>query len=706
MRAQETKILNFIEGNNKVFIIPPFQRNYSWSNSQCEELFDDIIRAIEKDKNHYIGNIVYYEGKNTNPTYSENILVDGQQRITTILILLCALRDMMDKEKDKNDIVLINKNYLKNEDASNEQFRVRLKQTAYDNDAYKSIVNGSIPKSNESNMYSNYDLFKSMISESKYSVKEIFHNLNKLEMVWVKLEIEESNLEDIQIIFEKINSTGEPLSCADLLRNYLLISNNSKEQERLYNNYWVKIERIISETYISDFVEDYLKMKVCHQFNKDEVYIEFKDYVEDNGLSREDVLQDMLNYSYSYQYIVKEYHYLVSQYPDSQNVARCISSICNLKPAEFKSIILYLLDYYKCIGDELLKTLNIIKCYLIRFRIVGISRGSGDLRSMVFSIMSKIINKEIKPDYESIYYELSNSSSEAAHYPLDDEFKAALMDSKKTNHSYGRIVLYEIEENETDDTLVELKEITIEHLMPQKLTSWWIKNLGGKGKSEETYDNYINCIGNLALLSSSYNSRISNKPWATKVSIMEGNGSFKTTREAFKKKNWNELMIRKRNEDLAKRACMAITPPKERERPITVQLIDSGIYSINEEINVTNSRIVSLIIDSKEYIISTWRELLLCASKICYEIDQDKFNRIVINNELHKSTRNKGLDKDDPIISIDKNELNSSKKLSGTDYYIETNLSANRVKEYTQELLHKYDLDEKAEIVIEFDEDE
>ena len=702
MRAGDTNVLTFIEGLNKVFIIPPFQRNYSWTSKQCQVLFNDIIKIIQKDKTHYIGNIVYYDGKGSNPTYSENILVDGQQRITTILILICALRDMMDKDKDSNTIKNINKQYLKNEDAEEEQFRVRLKQTAYDNDVYKNIVEGNITQEIESNLLANYFEFKDLIKNSKYSVREIFNALSKFEMVWVKLEINESNLEDIQLIFEKINSTGEPLTSADLLRNYLLISDNSKEQERLYSSYWVKIERMLTEKYIADFVEDYLKMKVCNVFNKDEVYDEFKEYVENNNLNREEVLKDMLKYSVSYAY-------LVNKEASSVKIARCISKIINLKSDEIKCLLLYLIDYYGCNGEELFKILNIIICYLIRFRIVGLSRGSGDLRSMVFSILSKIISNEIKPNFDDIYYELSNSGSYAAHYPTDEEFKQALMTSKKSNYIYGKVILFAIEENETSDTPVSLTDTTIEHLMPQKLSSWWIKNLGGDQKSQKIYDEYINCIGNLALLSGPYNSKNSNKPWPTKIEIMKGGGTFKTTREAFKKDNWNELRIKRRNEDISNRACMAITPPMKRERPYTTQLysiVDSGSYYINDEINVTNSRIVSLTIDSKNISINAWRELLVCVAEFCNNTDHEKFDIIVKNNYLHKSTRNKGLNIYDPIISVNKSDLNSSRIIPNTNYFVETNLSANMAIKYAKELLCEFDLDDKTQITILNDDEE
>ena len=112
MKATETTILKFIGGEDKVFIIPPFQRNYEWTIEQCEELFDDILNAVKSKKNHYLGNIIYYEGENNGASFSENILIDGQQRVTTILLLLCAIRDITTDDTLKKKI---DRKYLKNE---------------------------------------------------------------------------------------------------------------------------------------------------------------------------------------------------------------------------------------------------------------------------------------------------------------------------------------------------------------------------------------------------------------------------------------------------------------------------------------------------------------------------------------------------------------------------------------------------------------
>lgn len=298
MKATETTILKFIGGEDKVFIIPPFQRNYEWTTEQCEELFEDILIAVKNNKNHYLGNIIYYEGENNGASFSENILIDGQQRVTTILLLLCAIRDISSDDTLKKKI---DRKYLKNEDAD-DSYRVRLKQTDYDEGCFERLVDGTFGTDETGRIAENYNRFKELIIGSQIDPKDLFEIIPKLEVVEVNLQT--SALETVQTIFEKINSTGKPLSAADLLRNYLLITNNAKEQERLYKNYWVKIEEIITTEHISEFVKDYLIMKICEDVEKAEVYKDFKNYVLSSTLSHEDVLKDMRDYAPFYKIIL------------------------------------------------------------------------------------------------------------------------------------------------------------------------------------------------------------------------------------------------------------------------------------------------------------------------------------------------------------------------------------------------------------------
>lgn len=167
MKATETSVLRFIGGLYKAFVIPPFQRNYEWDEEQCKELFDDIIASYENKSTHYLGNVVYYQGKNNSASYQELILVDGQQRITTILILLLALRDLSNNEMLKKNI---NNQYLVNDiedNKNNEKYRIRLKQTTYDSVSFKNLIDGKVLADDKNNIFRNYIFLKNVFKIQK-----------------------------------------------------------------------------------------------------------------------------------------------------------------------------------------------------------------------------------------------------------------------------------------------------------------------------------------------------------------------------------------------------------------------------------------------------------------------------------------------------------------------------------------------------------
>ena len=298
LRATETNVLNFIGGLDKVFIIPPFQRNYEWNFEQCDELFTDIINAYKNQKTHYLGNVVYYVGRNNGASYNEFILVDGQQRVTTILLLLCALRDSI---SDQNVFESVNKRYLINDTGDN-RFRVRLKQTAYDSQSFMAIIDGRPLEDDENNVAKNYHHFMELIKKSDVNARDIYETIPKLEVVDVNLQIED-DLSAVQTIFEKINSTGKRLTPADLIRNFLLLSKSSDEQERLYQDYWVKIENTIKNENISRFSRDYLVMNIFDDVPETRIYKMFKEHFTDTGALHIDILRDMYKYSNYYAWI-------------------------------------------------------------------------------------------------------------------------------------------------------------------------------------------------------------------------------------------------------------------------------------------------------------------------------------------------------------------------------------------------------------------
>lgn len=537
MKASDSKVSKFIGGNEGVFIIPPFQRNYTWSTEQCNELFEDIIGAIRKSKPHYIGNIVYYIGKNNTASFSEYILIDGQQRITTILLLLCALKNELSNED--YDKKMIEKKYLLNE-YEEEKLRVKLKQTDNDDDIFEKLILGQqlLDEEKKSNLFINYNFFIEKLNEYKNSIalKDIYNAIGNLDIVDLNLQIE-NDLEAVQKIFEKINSTGKPLSSADLIRNYLLIADNSEYQRYLYKNYWVKIEKLYSDKEnISDFTKHYLITKRADWVEENKMYATFKSYFDNMNIKKEAILEEILHLS-------KYYNWFREANSPDKNINTILKELNILKSDDMYSLLLVFFDkLYDNSRTELTKILELLCDFMLRYRIVSPTNGSGDIRKTFYTLLSKMINEEIEFTYPNILFELSNSPSPNGRFPDDKEFKEAL--ENKVNKSYAKALLYKLEYKLTKNIKVDINEVTIEHILPRTLSLEWKNYLGGTEKATMIYNTYLNCIGNLALLSGSYNSENSNKEWEYKKERLK-DVQFKLTKDSAKYAKWDEVSIKK-----------------------------------------------------------------------------------------------------------------------------------------------------------------
>lgn len=420
MKASDTTMLTFIATEAKQFIIPPFQRNYEWTFNECDDLFDDIIEITKTKAKHYLGNIVYYISEDFCSTNQRYILIDGQQRMTSILLLLCAIRDLLDDKNldEHNTKDYIDKQYLTNS-SSEENFKIKLKQTSYDNEKFELVIRKNATKSDNSNIIKNYFHFKERLQNAEIKIIDIYRAIKNIEIVDVNLQID-SDLRAVQIIFEKINSTGKPLSAADLIRNYLLISNNIKEQEYLYKSYWTLIENNVKSEYISDFVKDYLMMKSFKDVSSKATYKMFKNYVESENLKHEDVLCDMLNYSAYYAHILFEDC-------KNENLNRLLKMLKALKVNGASPLYLFLIkELYENNDILLVKIFKLLKDFLLRYRIVSPSKGGASLQEMILKLIKNFTEKTLDLNYDTILFELSNSYGLASRFPNDNEFKEAL----------------------------------------------------------------------------------------------------------------------------------------------------------------------------------------------------------------------------------------------------------------------------------------
>lgn len=397
------------------------------------------------------------------------------------------------------------------------------------------------------------------------------------------------------------------------------------------------------------------------------------------------------------------YSYLKFANSDEKNLNRIIVILKYLKADDVFPLYLYLIErMYSSDKKELCRILTLVKDFILRYRIVTPSSGGGSLRAVIQKLIEKIDKKEIDFTYDAIYFELSNSSALSGRFPTDDEFKKSLMQSNEKNYKYARAVLLGIEYNESTRPPVEFEDVTIEHLMPQTLSDTWKQNLGGKDKAEEIYETYLNCIGNLTPLSQSCNSKISNLPWNQKKDKIDFTG-FAVSDSVKNISDWNESEIIKRNKDLAERACKAITSPLPRTRKYRTSLDDfeSGEYSASDiETKMESTYISGISFNGEKFDVFSWNGYLNKICNILHRNDSVKFEKIVEENLIHKSTSKRNSKGKDPIITKDKSLLVSPYLIDGTEFYSEGTVSSMSARVYSKQLLDLYGVTEDVKLFV------
>jgi uncharacterized protein with ParB-like and HNH nuclease domain len=254
MQVQKTAIFKFLEGRNRTFIIPVYQRDYAWKIENCEKLWEDILYLKESGKsNHFLGALVNIYNKQ-----EEWMIIDGQQRLITISLFLLSIHNYLASKKDKTkdeeglqeDIM---NDYLINKRATDKNEKIRLKPNNKDKYYFESLFERNQNYKKDSNIIQNYNFFYEIVSRSNISCEELFELFKKLEIVNIELE---KNIDDPQLIFESLNSTGVDLNDGDLIRNYILMDLDLEEQNHLYKNYWQLIEKLSGN--VANFVRAFL----------------------------------------------------------------------------------------------------------------------------------------------------------------------------------------------------------------------------------------------------------------------------------------------------------------------------------------------------------------------------------------------------------------------------------------------------------------
>ncbi|GAA6948656.1 DUF262 and DUF1524 domain-containing protein [Helicobacter pylori] len=549
MEVEATTLLNFIKDNQKnQLVIPIYQRLYSWEKEQCKQLWDDIIKIGGDDKanSHFIGFILYVldDIKHSGNTL---LVIDGQQRLTTITLLLIALRNHLSDEVKREKI---EDHYLINSDKDGDKkFRLILSESDKDTLLFLIDKNKRKPSEPSSKIVENFKLFEEWISKNTDKLEIIFKGLEKLMMVYIALEKEK---DDPQLIFESMNSKGMELTQTDLIRNYIVMETETEKQESfyIYNRYWRAMEEEFKQNkkLFDRFVRHYLTIKTREIPNINKVYVALKDYRQKEGIGIEDLLKDLQKYcGYFCRIVFKK--------EADKDLNKALGFLVDLEMDVIYPLLLELYNDYSdgvLSKDDFRRSIALIESYICRRAVCGL--GTNSLNKVFPSFAKHIQKNEYFKSLEAHFGYLT----EKQRFPNNDEFKDRFITIdfyhfKKKEYFFERLENFDRKER------VYTHEYTTEHIMPKKLAEEWERDLGEN--FQEIHDKYLHTIGNLTL--TGYNSEYRNNSFQEKRGMEKGfkDSPLRLNQGLRDLESFGEEEIKKRAKDLADLALKVWTYP-------------------------------------------------------------------------------------------------------------------------------------------------
>ena len=513
MKANEVKLLKFLQGP-KQFLIPIFQRRYSWEKRHCDQLWKDIMR-VGKDKNahaHFLGSVVYMEhGLYSVSTIPQLLVIDGQQRLTTLSLLLSALGRAIEARGIEIGITQrrLENYYLFNAD-EDDQYRYKQLLTRRDNDTLIQLLeNKELPADASPRLLENYGFFEEKLQSENLEV--VYGGIQKLMIVDISLNRDYDNP---QLIFESLNSTGLDLSQADLIRNYVLMGQERNIQNRLYEDYWVPMEDYFGDEYtkrFDRFIRDYLTLKTRRIPNIRSVYEHFKNEVDNKEPPEalEAAIAEISRYS-------KYYVRIALLKEEDSEIRACLEDLQDLKVEVAFPLLLGVYENYmqgKIERVEVIEIFRLIESYVFRRAICGIPTNT---LNKTFAALTGQIGKD---NYlQSLKVTFSRMTGNQR-YPSDIELEKELLIKDVYNFDRCKYLLRKLE-NYGRKEPVRVEDYTIEHVMPQDpdLSEEWQEELGENWR--EVHEKYLHTIGNLTL--TGYNSELSNRSFREKQEIPGG----------------------------------------------------------------------------------------------------------------------------------------------------------------------------------------
>lgn len=684
MRIEPGRMLNdYIEPNKKQYCIPVFQRDYAWTREQCEKLFEDIVLAFQKDREHFCGSFVYAPLP-TRKHIDRYIIIDGQQRFTTLYILLKALADSATDEADKTAL----EKYLYNEDKFNrygfdDKSKLKLKPVKTDNDQLQLLMAGKLDQMNKGKdgiIYHNYMLFRELIAaflaaNPSNSVMMIHDGMDSLICADIKLDQDD----DAQEIFERINSTGIKLGLPDLIRNYVLMTDD--DQERLYEEYWLVMQELLSKDRMESFFLDYLNMKLDGFAKESEAYRDFKQIYVQGQYTNESMLQEILHYA-------KQYHIFI--HGDDRLSTEINSALDGLRRLNQTTVYLFLFrifdDFEAGVIDqhELGKILNLLLSYSIRRLICEI--GSNSLRGLYKTLYSRIFSR---PENKAHYYDaivsfLQQMTSRDA-IPSDADFMQALRERNLYRKNALCKYLLAAIENQGKEKIVT-DNLTIEHIMPQNrnLSTAWQKMLGDDWESVR--EHYLHTLGNLTL--TGYNSELGDHPFDEKQTMLAEAVTHITVlySDVKDKTVWNADTIEARAQRLSG-MIMKLFPIEQPVQKIEFRDPRYTLYTVVDPHNATYKYVNYYELLGERVNVDSFAFMVRSVARKLYDRDSSVIEAMARNHEKFPTWSN-------PVFSYEKTGVKNPIELKkDAGIYISTGYSAYDCICFIRALLRKYDLD-------------
>ena len=604
MNGNAQKLIKYLDGASKRFIIPVYQRNYDWKMEHCKQLYDDLVKIIRQNrKSHFFGSIVSVQSESG--TMEEFLIIDGQQRLTTISLLLLAIYHllssgkMVSRDHQLTDKIL--KKYLIDEYEPEEK-RIKLKPIKNDQKAFGILFDQDEEYIPDSNLTINYRYFYDRIQHGELDIDELFDAICKLEIINISLNHEDNP----QLIFESLNSTGLNLSEGDKIRNYILMGLPNDQQTKFYEKYWNRIESY-TDYDVSSFVRDYLSIKQQSTPNMNSVYPTFKKYVEDAEVADiEPLLKDLLEYAKRYAFLIKGGH-------SDERLNSCIYRLNRLSTSVTRPFLLEVIRLSESgalTADELIEVFHFTESYLFR-------RAICDLPTNALNKIFLLLHREIIrfDGDESHYVEKFKyallSKRERTRFPSDEEFAECM----STRNIYGmnpknKLYLFErLENSETSETKdvwghMDRGEYSIEHIMPQHLTAAWIVSLGDN--YEAIHTNWLHRLANLTL--TAYNSRYSNSPFAEKRDMPHGfkDSGLRINQWVGRKEQWGLPELEERDQ-LLKNTVIGIWPyPTSNYHPQKKQM---DAIALDEDVILTGRVLSKYSFKGAEQPVASWADM-------------------------------------------------------------------------------------------------